>query len=364
MEAGGITVAVLAHNAASRITECLNAILEQTRAPDEIVVIDNGSEDATAALVECNYPSIRVIRTNHNTGCSGGRNRQLTAAGHRYVMIVDDDAILERSCLEELTEAMRKRPDASIWSPRVCYEQNRGMIQFDGVNVHYLGEADLINPDRRLDGWHPTADDSYQIHARAKDEPVPTEPFATRAQGGVAYLLDKEAALAIGGFDESFFFGRSDGEFSLRLHCSGRNIYTIPTAVVFHRVKKRGFKYVRQQIRNRWMLILVNYSWRSVALLMPAFLIYECSLIVFLTAKGRFRDYLAGNWQVVRALPAILEKRRVVQGLKQRRDRDILSGGFMNIRADVAGGPIMQAAYRALNRFFSAYWSCARFLVA
>lgn len=36
----------------------------------------------------------------------------------------------------------------------------------------------------------------------------------------------------------------------------------------------------------------------------------------------------------------------------------------MNMRADVAGGPLMQGAYRALNRFFSAYWSYARLLLA
>lgn len=103
-------------------------------------------------------------------------------------------------------------------------------------------------------------------------------------------------------------------------------IYTVPRAIVFHRVKKRGFRFVHQQIRNRWMLILVTYSWRSIVSLLPAFLIYECALIAFLTAKGKLTDYLAANCDVVRRLPVILAKRRQVQTLRRRRDRDILCG--------------------------------------
>ena len=157
MNDGGITAAVLAHNAVDRIHGCLDALLAQTRPPDEIVVIDNGSEDLTTSVVQRDYPAVRLVRVGRNTGCSGGRNRQLNAAGHRYVMIVDDDAVLHETCLEHLVKAMRQHPDASIWSPRVCYEHDRGLIQSDGVTIHYLGEAVLINPDRRLDGRRPTA---------------------------------------------------------------------------------------------------------------------------------------------------------------------------------------------------------------
>lgn len=364
MDDAGITVAVLTHNAADRIRECLDAILAQTRPPDEIVVVDNGSEDLTVAVLERDYPHVRVVRCEHNTGCSGGRNRQLAAASHRLVMIVDDDVVLDRACLEQLVKAMRDHPDASIWSPRACYEHDRGLIQSDGSCLHYLGEAVLINADRRLDGRTSADTACRQITAREHQEPLPKEPFRTALQGGIAYIVDREAALAIGGFDESYFFGRSDGEFSLRLTMSGRTIYNVPTAVVFHRVKRRGFKFVRQQIRNRWMLILVNYSWQSILVLLPAFLVYECSLVGFLMIKGKLMDYLAANREVVCMLPAILAKRREVQALRRRPDREILSGGFMNMRADLAGGPLLRGAYRVLNRFFNAYWSCARFLAA
>lgn len=107
---------------------------------------------------------------------------------------------------------------------------------------------------------------------------------------------------------------------------SGRAVYTVPRTLVSHRVKKRGFRFVHQQIRNRWLLILVTYSWRSIVTLLPAFLIDECALIASLMVQGKLTDCLAANCDVVRGLPVILAKRRQVQTLKRRRDRDSSAG--------------------------------------
>jgi GT2 family glycosyltransferase len=356
-----ITVAILAHDAEPRIEQCLEAILEQTRPANEVVVIDNASRDRTDAILREKYPGVRIVRSNENSGCSGGRNLQLGAARHRYVMIVDDDAFLAPTCLAELEKAVLERPDGALWGPRVCYDHNRSLIQFDGVMIHYLGEAVLINPERGLDS-EPGDEAAHQLHERS-EAPLPTEPFQVPVQGGVAYLVDRDAALAIGGFDESYFFGRSDVEFDLRLHLSGRKLYSVPSARVFHRIKNRGFKYLRRQIRNRWMLILENYSWRSILILLPALIFYEIALISFLTIKGRLSDYIAANWEILQHFGPIMERRRQVQALKRLRDRDILSSGFMNMRADVAGGRTVRALHRAFNRAFQAYWACARVLI-
>jgi GT2 family glycosyltransferase len=356
-----ITVAVLAHNAESRIAQCLEAILDQTRPADEVVVIDNASDDHTGAIVRAKYPDVRIVRSNKNSGCSGGRNLQLNAARYRHVMLVDDDAFLARSCLAVLEKAVLERPDGALFGPRVCYDHNRSLIQFDGVMIHYLGEAVLINPERGLDG-DPAAQPARQLHERS-ETPLPTEPFQVPVQGGVAFLLDREAAVAIGGFDETYFFGRSDVEFDLRLHLSGRKLYVVPSALVFHRMKDRGFKYLRRQIRNRWLLILQNYAWRSIIVLSPALITYELALIGFLTVKGRWSDYCAANWEVIRDLGPIMARRREIQALRRLPDRDVLSSGFMNMRADVAGGRAIRALHRALDRAFRAYWACARFLI-
>jgi GT2 family glycosyltransferase len=365
----GISAAILTHNSATRIHACIDSVLAQTRPADEIIVIDNASTDETVSIIENNYPRARIERFQTNTGCSGGRNRQMAKSRHRHVMIIDDDATLDQHCLAELEKAILDYPHAAIWSPRICYNQNKNLVQFDGAQIHYTGESIVINAERKL---HPDGDDeqpidaSNQVRLKSPDDqkPLPNTPFVTVVQGGVAYVVDRNVATTIGGYDETYFFGRSDGEFTFRITLAGYNIYTVPKAIVYHQMKKRGLKYIRQQIRNRWILILTTYSWRTIIIIAPALLVYECSLMVFLSLKKHFGDYIAANRDVFKSLPVILEKRKKLQMLKKRRDGEVLSADFMNMRADVAGGKLIRSLLYTMNLFFRFYWLCVRRLTA
>jgi GT2 family glycosyltransferase len=359
-----ITAAVLTYNAAERIEACLQALMNQTRRAEDVLVVDNGSTDETLAIVRREFPTVRIVAHPDNTGCSGGRNRQLEAAFHRYVLVVDDDAFLAPDCIAELERNVGAQPEA-VWTPRVCYEQDPGLIQFDGSEVHFLGETALTNPDRRLDDAREPASGaqaSAQPASALAQEPSALLPLPISIAGGITYLIDRDAVRAVGGYDESYFFGRADTELSFRLTLAGYGILSIRSARVYHRVKERGFTYLRNQIRNRWMLILIGYSWRTITVLIPAFLAYEVMLLAFLTLKGRSRDYVAANAELVTQLPAILAKRRRLQAIKERRDRDVLCGGAINIRADVAGGWIYRRLHALVNMGFRSYWACTRVL--
>ncbi|WP_447968827.1 glycosyltransferase family 2 protein [Nitrospira sp. M1] len=363
-----ISVAVLSYNAEDRIKKCLNAINEQTRLPNEILVIDNASTDQTVQIVEREFPHIELKRIQSNTGCSGGRNRQVSYAKYPYVMLVDDDVFLSPTCLEELERAVQQFPEATIWSPRVCYEQDEGRIQMDGVFLHFIGEAVLINPERRLNGHelgksHVRASNQEMSDASVNGAALPEEPFLISSQGGVAFLIKKEVVLHMGGYDESYFFGRTDGEFSFRLTLSGHQIYSVPRAIVYHRMKKRGLKQVERQVRNRWLLILQTYSWKTLVVLIPALLVYEVSVVAFLALKGRLPQYFKANWQVLQMFPQTLEKRRKVQAIKCRSDSNILSSGFINIRADLLSNPLFRTVHRTMNVFFKSYWIFAKRLI-
>jgi GT2 family glycosyltransferase len=355
-----ITAAVLTYNAAERIEACLQALMNQTRRAEDVVVVDNGSTDETLAIVRQRFPSVRIVAHADNAGCSGGRNRQLEAALHRHVLVVDDDAFLAPDCIAELERHVGAQPEA-VWTPRVCYEQDPGLIQFDGSEVHFLGETVLTNPDRRLDDVREPAS-SAQLASALAQEPSVLLPLPISIAGGITYLIDRDAVRAVGGYDESYFFGRADTELSFRLTLAGYRILSIRSARVYHRVKERGFTYLRNQIRNRWMLILIGYSWRTIAVLIPAFLAYEVMLLAFLTLKGRSRDYFAANAELLTQLPAILAKRRRLQAIKQRRDRNVLSGGAINIRADVAGNWIYRRLHALVNAGFRSYWAFTRVL--
>jgi GT2 family glycosyltransferase len=85
---------VLTRNRVDSLRATLEAIMRQTRVPDEVVVVDNGSDDGTLVMLRTSYPTAHVIDTGLNLGAAGGRSRGMARAferGHDVVWFVDDD---------------------------------------------------------------------------------------------------------------------------------------------------------------------------------------------------------------------------------------------------------------------------------
>lgn len=90
-----LSVIIPAYNAARTIGECLTSVLSQEGAPTfEVIVIDDGSVDKTAEIVERNFPSIRLLY-KENGGPGSARNFGVNQARGRIVVFLDaDDTML------------------------------------------------------------------------------------------------------------------------------------------------------------------------------------------------------------------------------------------------------------------------------
>ena len=333
-----ITVAVVTYNGMNVIKSCLDSLLAQTYKPTQILVIDNASTDNTPEWVENHYSQVKVIRLDSNCGPNPARNRGIlhTTDGH-LTLLVDDDAILEENCLSELVRAYRRYPEAAIWAPRLVYNNRRDTIQHEGIFIHYTAEAVLLNSDKPLNQG---VKEITQVHAIS----------------GTCLLVSRVAAEKIGFFDEDYFFGRTDGEFTYRLTISGYKLYTVPKAICYHRVKKRGLSKLFYQVRNRWYFILTTYSLKTLLLLTPALLVYEISLLLFLLLKGKSGEYIRAILAVIYSLPKILKKRKKAQALKTVSDRNLLQSDSLYMREDLLKNTTLASVKSGLDRFFQIYW--------
>ncbi len=334
-----ITVAVITYNSSSIIHQCLDSLLDQTYHPTQILVIDNASPDHTADWVESHYPQIKVVRLDSNRGPNPARNQGiLHTPDNSLTLLVDDDAILAKNCLNELVKAYQKYPEAAIWVPRLVYHDRRDTIQHEGVFIHYTGEAVLLNSDQPVDQG---IQDISQVHAVS----------------GTCLLVSKSAAEKIGLFDEDYFFGRTDGEFTFRLTISGYKLYTVPDATCYHQVKKRSFSKLFYQVRNRWYFILTIYSLKTLVILAPALLIYELFLNTFLLLNGQVITYFKGIFAVIVFFPKLMKKRQLIQALKTVSDREILQNKPMYMRDDLLKNQTQAFLKSKLDQFFEFYWN-------
>lgn len=333
-----VTVAVISFNGRKIIKSCFDSIFAQNYKKMRVYLIDNASTDGTPKWVKKNYPKVEVFNYPKNKGPNPARNLAIKESYHELVLLVDDDAVLEKNCLQELIKAVNFHPDGAVWVPRIIYYNTPNVIQFEGTYLHYLTEAILLNGDISL--------------KEGMKEITPIQMAA-----GVCLLVSKKAAMSIDLFDEDYFFGRTDGEFTFRLTLSGQTLYSVPNAYCYHKVKERGLKKVYYQVRNRWYLMLTTYSIKTLILIIPVLIIYELALICFLLIKNKIIEYVKAIYSVLVMLPTICKKRRKIQSYKRVPDKQILHGGSINVRKDLIENRVIAFIKKSLDNIFNFYWN-------
>ena len=98
-----------AYNAARILPRQIDVLLRQSLPLQEIIVVDNGSTDGTAAMVRERYPQVTVLRLSTNAGAAGGRAAGLRYAAlerrHDWIWNFDDDSVPGESTLEKMLSA-------------------------------------------------------------------------------------------------------------------------------------------------------------------------------------------------------------------------------------------------------------------
>ena len=110
---GTVSVVVTTYNQSAFIEETLTSVVGQSRRPDEVIVVDDGSTDDTAARVRSFGPSVRYVYQK-NQGVAGSRNTGMALATGDLVVLLDGDDVWHPQKIELQVEAFRSYPDSGI----------------------------------------------------------------------------------------------------------------------------------------------------------------------------------------------------------------------------------------------------------
>jgi rhamnopyranosyl-N-acetylglucosaminyl-diphospho-decaprenol beta-1,3/1,4-galactofuranosyltransferase len=210
---------VVAYQRRDLLRAALTAISGQTRAVDQIHVVDNASTDGTSQMVRDDFPTVALHVMPRNTGGAGGFAAGLAFAidaGADLVWLMDDDTVPTPTALAALLEARDR----------------------------YVGPAPALMASRVI--WTDGRDHPMNT-PREKPRVSPAERRAARKVGSLAIrsasfvsvLVDADVVAAIGLPQADFFLWNDDFEFTTRL-LRGRIGIWCANSVVEHRTKTFG----------------------------------------------------------------------------------------------------------------------------
>src|SRR5262249_33776073 len=120
------------HNGGDRLLRAVEALERQTVPLTEIIVVDDASEDESAARLIARFPRVSLLRLEANQGLSAARNAGLRRAKTELVLTVDHDIYLAPDCVARLARA-RAEQNAIAACPRIILCPEREVVQADGA---------------------------------------------------------------------------------------------------------------------------------------------------------------------------------------------------------------------------------------
>jgi GT2 family glycosyltransferase len=216
-----VGVVVLNHNGKELSERCLRSVLGDGRVEKDVILVDNASTDGSVEYVRDRFPNVLVLESRENLGVTGGRNlgfREAVRRGSDHVLSLDNDTIVEPSCIDTLTEVAESDPRIAVVGPKTYVdEEGTRILQCVGGAIDFTenvtremgaGELDAGQYDERRDvGYFP----------------------------GSGFMARATVMQELGYLDESFYgYGHEDTDFCFRAARRGYRIVYVPEAVMRH----------------------------------------------------------------------------------------------------------------------------------
>ena len=220
-----MAVAIVNWNTRDLLRACLDSCLAE--APEEVVVVDNGSYDGSIDMVRREFPSVHLKVLSANPGYGAASNIAFRLCRAPHVLLLNSDTEVRPGALAALSQALDERPQTGVIGPKLENPDGslqRSVFPFPSPYISFLKRQPLSGLVSRLPGLR----EHYPLNfAHERERRVPWVL-------GAAQAIRRDAFEAVGGFDESYVMYYEEVDLCYRMQRAGWDTRFVPVATVMH----------------------------------------------------------------------------------------------------------------------------------
>jgi GT2 family glycosyltransferase len=257
-----LSVIIVNWNSRALLRDCLDSIVSEAAGIDvEIIIVDNGSSDGSTEMVRREYPQVRLQCNERNEGFAKPNNDGMRMSHGRYVLLLNNDTIVQPNSLKTLVRLMDEHPDWGACGPMLLNPDRSLQRSVSGLYDPWTHACDMllldkIFPNSRLFGRH---DMRYFDYSRTQE----AENIM-----GAAICARRTAIDELGMLDENLVIYYNDHDWCRRFHMSKWKLMYVAEATIVHiggqatKVLNKNLSFVREMVNNA-MLYYEKHFGRS-----------------------------------------------------------------------------------------------------
>jgi GT2 family glycosyltransferase len=211
-----LSIIIVSFNARADLERCLESLhAAPPAAPDEILVVDNGSTDGSADAVR-RWPDVKLIETGANLGFARANNIGIRASEGANILLLNSDTVVPAGAIDRLIAELDGHDEVAVVGPRLVDAGGRAELSFGRM----IGPLNELRQKRLLR--------SGAVKDLTRQRHYPDWV------SGACLLVRRADAEAVGGLDERYFMYTEDVDFCAAIRARGRKILFTPDVEVVH----------------------------------------------------------------------------------------------------------------------------------
>jgi GT2 family glycosyltransferase len=299
------------------LKKCLESVFSTNYRNFQVTLVDNGSNDGSNEFVARFYDrKIRLIRSDVNLGFVAGNNLALRQVSADYIVLLNDDVIVDPGWLVELVYEAEEDRSIGACQPKLRSLQDPKYFEYNGACG---GMLDIYGvPLTRGRIFDLAEKDSGQYDKTA-------EIFWA---SGAALFLRDSVIREVGLLDEMFYAHMEEIDLCWRMRLAGYRVLSVPKSTVYHlgggTMLPEKF-YLKQ--RNNLITIIKNYGTWSLLRFLPLRMVQDLfSFTYYMIKKEKARSLpiLTAYYWLLKNLHSVLISRYITQKRRKVKDNEII----------------------------------------